>query len=170
MQFSIRGRYAAPKLPGRVGAAAISSRVRHAGGLDKRHIARGEMTRDHSTAVLTHQSERILSRPAVELMTTNQLTPEQNAIRNTMYQNIVHLSFGQGLHGGWGMGMAVRTHRNGYASIGQFGWDGGTGTTAYADPDKQLTGILLAQVGMSVPDAAPAAHDFWTTLYQAIED
>ncbi len=116
-----------------------------------------------------HGNERILSRPAVELMTTNRLTPEQNAARNTMATENVHISFGQGQHGGWGMGMAVRTYRGDYAPIGQFGWDGGSGTTTYADPENQLTGILLTQVGMSVPDPARLIHDFWTTLYQAID-
>ncbi|XVQ06957.1 serine hydrolase domain-containing protein [Spirillospora sp. CA-255316] len=116
-----------------------------------------------------HQDQRILSRPAVELMTTNCLTPAQQAARDTMYRNIAHLSSGLGLHGGWGFGMAVRTYRGDYAPIGQFGWDGGTGTTVYADPTNQLTGILLTQVGMSTPDPARLFHDFWTTLYQAID-
>ncbi|MER6144953.1 serine hydrolase domain-containing protein [Streptomyces sparsogenes] len=115
-----------------------------------------------------HGSERILSRPAVQLMTTNRLTPEQNAARNAMATNNVHVSFGQGQHGGWGIGMAVRTYRGDYAPIGQFGWDGGTGTS-YADPDNQLTGILLTQVAMSTPDSARVIHDFWTTVYQAID-
>ncbi|WP_433418723.1 serine hydrolase domain-containing protein [Microtetraspora malaysiensis] len=117
-----------------------------------------------------HGGERILSRPAVELMTTHRLTPEQTAARTAMARDNVHASFGQGQHGGWGFGMAVRTYRGDYASIGQFGWDGGTGTSTYADPDKQLTGILLTQVGMSTPDSARLIHDFWTTLYQAIDD
>lgn len=63
-----------------------------------------------------HGSERILSRSAVELMTTNRLTPEQQAERNTLAKNNVHLSFGQGQQGGWGFGMAVRTFRGDYAS------------------------------------------------------
>lgn len=117
-----------------------------------------------------HGTERILSRPAVELMTTNRLTPEQQAARNAMARDNVHLSFGQGQHGGWGFGMAVRTYRGDYASIGQFGWDGGSGTSTYADPDNQLFGMLLTQVGMSTPDSARLIHDFWTTVYQAIED
>ncbi|MFI6390590.1 serine hydrolase domain-containing protein [Nonomuraea sp. NPDC050540] len=117
-----------------------------------------------------HDGERILSRPAVQLMTTNRLAPAQQAARDAMYETIAHLSGGQGLQGGWGYGMAVRTHRNGHAPIGQFGWDGGTGTTAYADPEHQVTGILLTQVGMSTPDSPRAIHDFWTTLYQAIDD
>ncbi|MGW1910653.1 serine hydrolase domain-containing protein [Streptomyces sp. NPDC002076] len=117
-----------------------------------------------------HDGERILSRPAVQLMTTNRLTPEQNAARNAMARDNVHVSFGQGQHGGWGMGMAVRTYRGDYAPVGQFGWDGGSGTSTYADPDNQLTGILLTQVGASVPDSVLLMHDFWTTLYQAIDD
>ncbi|WP_330461154.1 beta-lactamase family protein [Streptomyces sp. NBC_00820] len=118
----------------------------------------------------THGSERILSRPAVRLMTTNRLTPEQNAARNAMATDNVHVSFGQGQHGGWGMGMAVRTYRGDYAPVGQFGWDGGSGTSVYADPDNQLTGILLTQVGMSTPDSARLVQDFWTTVYQALDD
>ncbi|WP_405623797.1 serine hydrolase domain-containing protein [Streptomyces sp. NBC_00076] len=117
-----------------------------------------------------HGSERILSRPAVQLMTTNRLTAEQQAARYDMAVNNVHISFGQGQHGGWGFGMAVRTYRGDYAPIGQFGWDGGSGTSTYADPDNQLTGILLTQVGASVPDPARLFHDFWTTVYQALDD
>ncbi|MFH8348990.1 serine hydrolase domain-containing protein [Streptomyces sp. NPDC018045] len=117
-----------------------------------------------------HGTERILSRPAVQLMTTNRLTPEQEAARSALARDAVHVSFGQGQQGGWGFGMAVRTYRGDYAPIGQYGWDGGTGTTTYADPDHQLTGILLTQVGMSTPDSARLIHDFWTTLYQAIDD
>ncbi|WP_028778038.1 serine hydrolase domain-containing protein [Shimazuella kribbensis] len=117
-----------------------------------------------------HGTKRILSRSAVQLMTTNCLTLEQTAARVALAKNNVHISHGQGQHGGWGFGMAVRTYLGDYASIGQFGWDGGTGTSAYADPDKQLTGVLLTQVGMSTPDSARLIHDFWTTVYQAIED
>ncbi|MEV6968709.1 serine hydrolase domain-containing protein [Hamadaea sp. NPDC051192] len=117
-----------------------------------------------------HRGQRILSRPAVELMTTNRLTAEQLAAREAMGRDNVHISFGQGQHGGWGFGMAVRTYRGDYAPVGQFGWDGGSGVSTYADPANQLTGILLTQVGMTVPDAARAIHDFWTTVYQALAD
>jgi CubicO group peptidase (beta-lactamase class C family) len=111
-----------------------------------------------------------LSRAAVELMTTNRLTAEQQAARRRLATDNVRISFGQGQHGGWGFGMAVRTYRGDYAPIGQFGWDGGSGTSTYADPDNRITGILLTQVGTSVPDPARVFHDFWTTLYQAIDD
>lgn len=118
----------------------------------------------------THGGERILSRPAVELMTTNSLTAEQEATRSALARNSVHVSFGQGQQGGWGFGMAVRTYRGDYAPVGQFGWDGGTGTSAYADPHNQLTGILLMQVGLTNPAPARVIHDFWTTTYQALEN
>ncbi|AWS45026.1 serine hydrolase [Streptosporangium sp. 'caverna'] len=117
-----------------------------------------------------HGTQRILSRAAVELMTTNRLTPEQQAAREAWARSVVHLSYGQGQHGGWGFGMAVRTYRGDYAPVGQFGWDGGSGTSTYADPVNRLTGILITQVGMSTPDSARVIHDFWTTLYQAIDD
>ncbi|MFI8359995.1 serine hydrolase domain-containing protein [Streptomyces sp. NPDC085612] len=117
-----------------------------------------------------HGTTRILSRAAVELMTTNRLTPEQERTRSALARDAVHVSFGQGQQGGWGFGMAVRTYRGDYAPLGQFGWDGGTGTSVYADPENRLTGVLLTQVGLSVPDPARLAQDFWTTLYQAIDE
>ncbi|MFB6721505.1 serine hydrolase domain-containing protein [Kribbella sp. NPDC056345] len=118
----------------------------------------------------THGGERILSRPAVELMTTNRLGAAQLAAREAMARDNVHISFGQGQHGGWGFGMAVRTFRGDYAPVGQFGWDGGSGTSTYADPANDLIGILCTQVGASTPDSVRLMHDFWTTLYQALED
>ncbi|WAL99537.1 serine hydrolase domain-containing protein [Streptomyces sp. Je 1-369] len=117
-----------------------------------------------------HGDRRILSRPAVELMTTNRLTPDQSAAMQAWARSVVHLSHGQGQTGGWGFGMTVRTYRGDYAPVGQFGWDGGAGTTTYADPKNQLVGILLTQTGMSTPDSARAMRDFWTMLYQALDD
>jgi CubicO group peptidase (beta-lactamase class C family) len=118
----------------------------------------------------THDGRRIMSRAAVELMTTNRLTREQTAERTAMATANVHVSHGQGQHGGWGLGMAVRTYRADYAPVGQFGWDGGSGTATYADPHTGLTGLLLTQTGASNPNSMHLIHDFWTTLYQAVED
>ncbi|MFJ7209162.1 serine hydrolase domain-containing protein [Streptomyces sp. NPDC098789] len=115
-----------------------------------------------------HGSERILSRAAVELMTTNRLSPHQLAAREGMFGNVAHLSCGQGSAGGWGFGMAVRTRRDDYAPVGQFGWFGGTGTAAHADRTHGITGVLLTQVGLSTPDSPRVMNDFWTTLHQAV--
>jgi CubicO group peptidase (beta-lactamase class C family) len=103
-------------------------------------------------------------------MTTNRLTPAQLAARETLARDAVHVSFGQGQHGGWGFGMAVRTYRGDYAPIGQFGWDGGSGTSSYADPTNNLVGLLLTQVGATTPASTHLHHDFWTTVYQSLDN
>ncbi|MEU7897605.1 serine hydrolase domain-containing protein [Nonomuraea sp. NPDC049152] len=111
----------------------------------------------------THGGERILSRASVELMTMDHLTPEQKVEKDAFGDHF-------GRHGGYGFGMAVRTHRRDLASVGQFGWDGGLGTTAYADPAEGLTGILLTQAAMDSQDTPRLHRDFWTTAYQTLDD
>ncbi|MEV4115802.1 serine hydrolase [Nonomuraea sp. NPDC049695] len=99
---------------------------------------------------------------------SGQPAARQRAARDTKTK--LRESYSLGRHGGWGFGMAVRIYRGDFASIGRFGWDGGTGTSAYADPDKQVTGVLPTQIGMSTADAPRLIHGFWTTVYQAIDD
>ncbi|RJQ77430.1 class A beta-lactamase-related serine hydrolase [Pseudonocardiaceae bacterium YIM PH 21723] len=118
----------------------------------------------------THGGERILSRPTVELMTTNRMTASEQARMYELADDKANVSLGLGKQGGWGIGMAVRTYRADYNPIGQFGWDGGTGTSAYADPANDVVGFLFTQTGMSTPDAAHLIHDFWTTVYQQLAD
>ena len=64
----------------------------------------------------------------------------------------------------------VSTCRGDYAPIGQFCWDGGSGTSSYADPNNQLVGLLLTQVGASISDSTRLLHDFWTGLCQALDN
>ncbi|MEU4324243.1 serine hydrolase domain-containing protein [Nonomuraea dietziae] len=104
--------------------------------------------------------ERVLSRASVELMTMDHLTPGQKVEKDAFGDHF-------GRHGGFGFGMAVRTQRRDLASPGQFGWDGGLGTTAYADPAEGLTGILLTQSAMDSAHTPRLHRDFWTTAYQA---
>ena len=66
--------------------------------------------------------------------------------------------------------MPARACIGDYAPIGQFGWDGGSGASTYADPHNDVVGILATQVGTSAPNSAHAFHDFWTMLYQAIDN
>jgi CubicO group peptidase (beta-lactamase class C family) len=106
-------------------------------------------------------SERILSRPSVELMTTDQITPEQK-LGSELFLGDIR---------GWGFGMSVFTGRdNLFTSPGRFGWDGGFGTSWYSDPREQLTGILLTQRMMDSPQPPRVMADFWTSAYQAIDD
>ncbi|MFG3441078.1 serine hydrolase domain-containing protein [Nonomuraea sp. NPDC047897] len=104
--------------------------------------------------------ERVLSRACVELMTSDRLTPGQKTEKDAFGDHF-------GRHGGYGFGMAVRTHRRDLASPGQFGWDGGLGTSAYADPAEDLVGVLLTQTAQDSQDTPRLIRDFWTTAYQA---
>jgi CubicO group peptidase (beta-lactamase class C family) len=106
---------------------------------------------------------RILSRPSVEVMTSDQLTPAQKQAS----------SFAQDFFDsyGWGFGVSVVTRRNSPAeSIGTFGWNGGLGTSWRADPREDLTVILLTQRAWTSPKQPDISLDFLTSAYQAIDD
>ena len=106
-------------------------------------------------------SERILSRPSVELMTSDQLTPDEKLGSELLL----------GAGRGWGFGLSVFTARDDLAHVpGRYGWDGGYGTSWYSDPREQMTGILLTQRMMDSPQPLPVFTDFWTLAYQAIDD
>jgi CubicO group peptidase (beta-lactamase class C family) len=108
-----------------------------------------------------HGRERILARPTVELMMSDQLTASQ--------KQGAELFFGHGAS--WGMGGAVVTRRTDiFAAPGRFGWDGGYGTSAHLDPAERLIGILMTQRMMDSPVPPRVFRDFWTSAYQAIDD
>ena len=107
-----------------------------------------------------HGRERILSRPAVEVMTTDQLTAQQQAQAGPIL----------GGNRGWGFGVAVVTRRDDVAAVpGRFGWDGGLGTSWASDPTEDLVAILMTQVDWSSPNALNLYRDFWTSVYQALD-
>ncbi len=108
-------------------------------------------------------NERILSRPSVELMTTDQLTSEQKAV-----SGLVSGFFDS--HG-WGFGVSVVTRRDDIAAVpGRYGWDGGMGTSWYSDPREEMVIILLTQRAWTSPSPPNICLDFWTSAYQAIDD
>jgi len=110
-----------------------------------------------------HGADRILSRPAVELMTADQLTAEQKA-RSPFVPGFWDTR-------GWGFGLSVITRRGGVGlSPGSFGWDGGFSTSGYCDPHEDMVGILLVQRMMTSPSGFDFHSDFWTLAYQAIDD
>jgi CubicO group peptidase (beta-lactamase class C family) len=107
--------------------------------------------------------ERILSRLSVELMTTDQLTPEQKAV-----SGLVSGFFDS--HG-WGFGVSVVTRRDDLAAVpGRYGWDGGMGTSWYSDPREDMVTILMTQCAWTSPNPPDVCLDFWTLAYQAIDD
>ena len=108
-----------------------------------------------------HGTARILSRPSVELMTTDHLTPEQKADAGVIL----------GDNRSWGFGVSMVTRRDDVAgSVGRFGWDGGLGTSYSSDPREDMVGILMTQAAWTSPSPPGVYLDFWTSAYQAIDD
>lgn len=108
-------------------------------------------------------STRVLARPTVEAMTTDQLTAEQKA-RSPWLP-------GWWESHGWGWGVGIVTRRYATASTpGQYGWDGGFGTSWRSDPGEEMIAILMTQVGMINPHGPSFFRDFYTSAYAAIDD
>jgi CubicO group peptidase (beta-lactamase class C family) len=122
-------------------------------------LAFGEMMLPHGVS----GGERILSRPAIELMTMDHLTPEQKA-DSPFFPNFWDTR-------GWGLGLGVITARGDVAEVpGRFGWDGAFGTSWYVDPKEELVGVLMTQRRPDQLALPPVVLDFWTSAYQLIED
>jgi CubicO group peptidase (beta-lactamase class C family) len=110
----------------------------------------------------THHGERVLSRPSVTLMTSDQLTPAQKAVSESPPGTPDDI--------GWGFGMSVRTrHTHLGPSVGSYGWTGAYGTAWYNDPAEDMTAILMIQRVLA-PHVQRILLDFWTAAYQAIDD
>ena len=72
---------------------------------------------------------------------------------------------------GWGFGMSVRTSRTHLGpSVGSYGWPGFYGTAWHNDPAEDLTTIFIMQRAHAGDQRLPMWHDFWTAVYQAIDD
>ncbi|HCI78487.1 MAG TPA: serine hydrolase [Ktedonobacter sp.] len=108
-------------------------------------------------------SERILSRLSVETMTTDQLTSGQ--------KDGAGLVPGYFDSHGWGFGVSIVTRRNDvFAVPGRYGWDGGLGTSWYADPKEEMITLLMTQCAWKSPRPTDVCLDFWTLAYQSIDD
>lgn len=113
--------------------------------------------------MLMRRGERILSRPTIELMTMDHLTPAQKAI-SPFFPHFWDAH-------GWGLGLGLVTARDDVADVpGRFGWDGAFGTSFWMDPAEELVGILLTQRRPDQLALPPVVRDFWTSAYQLISD
>jgi CubicO group peptidase (beta-lactamase class C family) len=107
--------------------------------------------------------ERILARPTVELMTTDQLTAQQKTT-SPFFESFWN-------DYGWGLGVGVITARSDIANVpGRFGWDGAFGTSWYVDPTEEVVGVFMTQRRPDVLDIAVFIRDFWTSAYQLLDD
>lgn len=109
-----------------------------------------------------HRGERVLSRPAVTLMTSDHLTPAQKAVSGFWPGYFEAI--------GWGFGLSVRTQRTHLGpSVGSYGWPGYYGTAWYNDPSEDLITIVFMQRAHAGDQRLPMWSDFWTSVYQAID-
>ncbi len=123
------------------------------------YVAFGRMMQNQGQ----HGGGRILSRPSVETMTADHLTPAQKALSG--------LVPGYFDGHGWGFGVAVVTQREDVAApVGSYGWDGGLGTSWRSDPSEDMVTILLTQASWTSPVSPRVSRDFRTAAYQAIDD
>jgi len=109
-----------------------------------------------------YSGTRLLSRPLVELMTSDQLTAENKA-RGGLLPGMWDAA-------GWGMGVQVTTRKTGFPAVGQYGWNGGLGSTWFNDPEENLVGILLTPRMWDSPATPRVAQDFETCVYAALEN
>lgn len=106
--------------------------------------------------------ERILSRPTIDLMTADHITPAQKAL-SPFFEHYWDTR-------GWGLGLGTINVRSDVADApGRFGWDGAFGTSWYVDPKEELVGIFMVQRRPDRFALPQPALDFWTSVYQLIE-
>ena len=110
-----------------------------------------------------HGRHRVLARPTIDAMSVDQITPEQKQISPFFP--------GFWANTGWCLGFSIVTGPDSTPALpGRCGWDGGLGTSCYWDARERCAGVLLTQLAVTSPDAQAIRQDFWTSLYQAIDD
>lgn len=68
----------------------------------------------------------------------------------------------------YGFQVAVATRdRTCRWSTGRFGWSGGTGTQAYADPAHDLVAVVFTNRALDSATSHPAFGPFWDAVYDA---
>ncbi|MFV2174857.1 serine hydrolase domain-containing protein [Actinomadura sp. LOL_016] len=101
----------------------------------------------------------ILSRESAGLMTSDRLGVEEKA-GAAMFLGT----------GGWGFGVAVETRDDDPASRpGRFGWQGGLGTAAFADPSADLVAVLFTQVELVSPESTAVIDAFREVAYEMFD-
>jgi CubicO group peptidase (beta-lactamase class C family) len=98
----------------------------------------------------------LLSRPMVELLTTDQLTDAQRVASSPQPD----------ASAGWGFGVGVTVRRTDLPNVGTYGWTGGLGSSWATDPTAGITTILLTNQMFTSASPMPAVHrDLVTCAY-----
>jgi CubicO group peptidase (beta-lactamase class C family) len=105
--------------------------------------------------------EHLLSRAAVDAMTTEQLGVASGAAGTTPDGSQ-----------GWGFGVGVHVRRTGLGpTVGTYGWTGGLGSSWANDPNHDVVGIVLTTDAFGGAFPMPTViQDFWTDVYAALDD
>jgi CubicO group peptidase (beta-lactamase class C family) len=97
---------------------------------------------------------------SIELMTTNQITPEQQGMGRLIL----------GPNTGWGFGVSVLVKPDSLATRpGRYGWNGGLGSSWWNDPNEGLTAIILTERAFESADPPGVIKDFWEAAYASAE-
>ena len=104
---------------------------------------------------------RLLARPTVEAMTTDQIGVGGSAVGPSPDGST-----------GWGFGVGVQLRCTAPTSnVGSYGWMGGLGSAWANDPRERLIGVVLTTDAFTGPSPMPTTiRDFWTGAYGAIGD
>ena len=106
---------------------------------------------------------RIVSRAAVEMMTSDQLTPSTKHASGALTPGFFD-------DNGWGFGVSVATRRAQPWSVGTYGWNGGLGSWWHNDPREDMTLVLMTNRAWDSPSPPVSMRDFCTAAYAAIDD
>ena len=100
-----------------------------------------------------YQGGPVLSEASVAAMITDHVSPAERAGSEDLLEE----------HESWGYGMLVPAAGD-PESLGEYGWDGGSGTSWRTHPMLGYTGILLTQLELGAPQAMAIYADFWAAL------
>jgi CubicO group peptidase (beta-lactamase class C family) len=107
----------------------------------------------------TFGEKRLVAASSIEMMTANQLPPDQ--------QQMGRLILGENT--GWGFGVSVLIKPDGLAMrAGRYGWNGGLGSSWWNDPNEGLTAIILTERAYESADPPNVIKDFWKSAYESI--
>jgi CubicO group peptidase (beta-lactamase class C family) len=106
-----------------------------------------------------HEGRQFLSAENVKAMTENHLTSEQR-LKPTFDPD-------QWRNFGYGYGVSVLTEesRKVNGKVGQYGWDGGFGSSWRNDPKLNLCGIILTERTFDSPALPVICETFWDQVY-----
>ncbi len=106
-----------------------------------------------------HNGDAFLKSESVRAMTRNHLTQAQREKPS--------FAPDQWKNHGYGYGVSVQTGETfpGKGHIGQYGWDGGFGSSWKNDPKAKRFGIILTERTFDSPELPPICKEFWRQAY-----